>query len=66
MKEFSGGLDVAEMDGSDREPFIRLKMTFSDSMTEKDRERCKEIFDRALSEIKEVIDKNNPCKIVNK
>lgn len=63
MKELERGMDIAELDGSDREPLIRLKLTFSESLTKKDVEKCKEIFERAVSEIKGIIDKDHPCNI---
>lgn len=64
MKELERGLDIAELDGSDREPLIRLKLTFSENLSKKDVTKCKEIFERAVSEIKGTIDKDHPCNII--
>ncbi len=61
MSVKTGGLDIADMDGSGRKPWVKLTMQVAKFMGRKDQGRCKEIYERALTELKGVFDttKNN-------
>jgi len=52
MKQISGGLDVADLDGGGREPWVKITLEMAEQMAPAERARCKRIYRRALAEIK--------------
>jgi len=55
MKQISGGLDVADQDGGGREPWVKITLELADQMAPAERARCKQIYRRALADIKAAV-----------